>query len=356
MSPVLLLAALSFLPLPAPQEQVPGPVGELDGPVVVSTSDLRVVTYRPEHADAGELGRLAQQMLGRRLYVKERGLPSDQVLNIQLLGDALVLYDTDEYVGQMLATLAELDQPAKGKEAPVRFETWEYTPRYLSLEAVYELLQPLRRFIDDFDRRVSSAMVAGQGVLNISASEERRLLVVRDTAERVGEIRELLQRLDVPTDQVAITCWLLQGSAAQADGEGGGGALDDVFGQRAAAQAALPTELAEHLRQLVPGQVFRQVGFGLLQTSVATRQSVSLQLSRVEDGAAGVFYLTLRPTAYDRESGSLTAESCTLSRAEGGQAALFSTSLVLRGGEFTVVGASGGTPLLVAIRVTAVGR
>ena len=338
MLPTFLLALLPTLLATSAPQQTGGDAG--GGPVLVSVSDLGVSRYRPQHLDAGELVRLVQQMVGRRLFVAERGgYQSDPVWNVQLIGDTLVLYDTKEYLQRMSAMLAELDLtegPAPSSPSE-RVTTWEYTPRYLSLEATYEILQPLRRFLDPGVETRLTATPAGNPTSNISLSEERRLVVVRDSAERVKEIRELLQRVDLPQDQVTITCWLLQGGAGAGEKSG------------------LPAELSEHLARLVPGQAFRRIGFGLLQSSVSTQGPVSMQLADSVNGQPP-YHLVLRPMAYDRESGSLSVSGCTLSYAGGGGNSLFSTSAVLRGGEFTVIGASGSDPILVAIRVTPVGK
>jgi len=356
MLPAFFLAALPLL--------IPGPVQEIDqthqqqdpdGPVIVSAAELSVKVYRPRNADARQLSHLAQEMLGRQLWVRERGVPSSPVFNVQLLGDALVLYDTEENVRRMIATLEKLDMPSEGTGGPrvESLETWEYTTRYLSLESVYELLQPLQRFVNQIDPREAALRPGGiPQANNISVSEERRLLVVRDTAERVGEIRELLQRVDVPADQVTITCWLLQGGSAPA-AQSEVGTLDTVFEQRGS--AALPAELAEHLGKLVPGQEFRQVGFALLQSSVSTRQGISVQLDSTLERS---YALDLMPSAFDRQNGSLTVSYCTLTAtwATTGPQRLFTTSATLRSGEYTVLGASGSTPILVAIRVTPVAR
>jgi len=350
----LILALLAPLQELEPRQQAP------EGPVYVSVSELSVQVYRPQHVRVEELYHLGQQMLGRNLCIRERGSPANLVANIQLLGDALVLYDTKDSLQRLVPMLQSLDQevkPPSSDGAGAVTQTWEYTPRYLSIETTYEVLQPLRRLVFQPEVRTTTVSTgAATQTSNITVSEERRLVIVRDTPDRIQEIRELLQRVDVPQDQVTLTCWLLQGGAVPA-GRDGAGTLEDVFERRAAEDHAsqLPPDLVEHLQRLVPGETFERVGFALLQTAVSTRAPVSMQLTNMFGGDS--WFLELRPSAFDHEVGTLSVDGCTLSHGGGAaQQRVFSTSLVLRGGEFTVVGASGEAPILVAIRVTPVGR
>ena len=317
-------SALLLLTLPLAVQAAPSQGGEAPpprGPDLVSFSELSMARYQPQNIDPESLAELAQQIVGRRFFVVERGgYQGEPVMNVQLLGKTLVLYDVPDYLKRMTTLLAELDRPASGAApapAPEPFITWEYTPRYLSMDAVVELLRPLEQ-TTVYQRS------------NLTLSQERRLLVVFDRPKRVNEIRELLARLDVPQDQVTITCWLLRGGSTGAD------------------QGKLPPALTEHLSRLVPGQSFRSIGFALLQSSVDTEQPISMQLAAPTDGPP--YFLDLRPLAYDRESGSLTVSGCSLANAPGA-VGLFSTSVLLRGGEYTVIGASGPEPVLVALRV-----
>jgi len=326
-----LLATLSptFL-APAPPQD-PG-AQEPNAPDLVHVAELKVKRYQPQHVDAYDLVRLTEQMIGRKLYLHERGgYSSEPVGNLQLIGDTLVLYDTEDYLVRMVQMIEELDRAEqRGESHPTQsklYETWEFTPRYLSLDAVVGAVQPLQRHLTEGTNTTS----------NISFSELRRMVVVRDTVERVSEIRALFERIDVPQDQVTITCWLLQGTGSLEDSEVPGGA-----------------GLVDHLTRLLPGQGFRTIGFGLLQSSVSTQRSVSIQLADSSEGQPP-YFLELRPEAYDRQTGSLSVSSCSLSYAPGASPNLFSTDAVLRGGEYTVIGASGASPILVAILVTPVG-
>jgi hypothetical protein len=345
----LLLAALplAFVPDPhpstapagsaAPPQSPNGNQQESASPTkydLVSLADISLTRFRPENVDAGELTELARRLIGREIYVVENGgYDSAPVANIQLLGSSLVIYDVPQHAARTLKTLRELDQVVQQgaqDSAPSQVQTWEYTPRYLSLEAAYHAVGTLQREYE--------------GHMNLSLTEERRLLVVRDDAERVAEFRELLERVDVPEDQVTISCWLLQGAS------GGNAAPSGA----SPARGSIPAELAEHLARLVPGQSFQPFGYGMLQVSSATDREVSLQLGA---GGPQMYQLELRPTAYDRQTGSLTVASCSLRALNRGDfPQLFTTSAVLRGGSYTVIGASGAEPILVAVLVRPVGK
>jgi hypothetical protein len=311
--------ALPFVPILQPiSEQEPA--AKPQEPSLLSIKQIELASFKPQHLDAEELTVLAQRLLGRHFYVIENGgYDSAPVENVHLLGSTLVLYDLPEQLKRMLPTLEQLDRASEDREqldARTQMQTWEYSPRYLPLESVLNVLRPLQRSLFGFP--------------NLSISPEQRLLVVRDHQSQVAEIKALIERVDVPQDQVTITCWLLQGGSQPASG------------------AALPADLAEHLKRLLPGQTFHPAGFGMLQVTVSTQRPISLQMGPGSE----LFQLELQPTAYDAANGSLTVGSCSLSSLRGSDnPLLFSTAAVLRGNAYTVIGASGAQPTLVAVQV-----
>jgi len=143
----------------------------------------------------------------------------------------------------------------------------------------------------------------------------------------------LLEKADRPQRQVLVTCYLLAGGVG----------LDS---------AGVPAELAQHLGKLVPDFGFRRIGFAMLQSSVAPSGLVRLKF----DGPQRTGYtFTFFPTAFDRETNSMTVERCSLEWSGGEESTvIFSTSTVLRGGEYTVLGASGADPVFLAVRISPV--
>ncbi len=325
----LLLVSLLAFPAPA-QEDAQKPSN------VVSVDEIQLRQYEPRHVDAQALYDLAVTTLGRRLIVEERGL-TGPVSNISLLGERLVLYDEPNYVNNVLESLSELDQPYERKDvAPTTVVTVEYAPRYITLNAAYDALQPFKR----------SAQVAWPNQVirsNISDVVERNLLVLRDTPAVIEDMQTLLERIDKPEPQAILTCYLLK-AGEQSD------------------TAGLPQDLMKNLQALVPQFKFRSAGFAMLRTSIAPGRRVQLRIDGEEDDG---FHLSFQPTAYDPTSTVLTAANCELMRDHyehaggasqyAGQRQVFSTTTVFRGGEYTVLGATGAEPIFLVVRLNPVG-
>jgi hypothetical protein len=289
-----------------------------NGPPVFSIHDLGIQHYEPIHVPAWELMDLASGMVGRTFYLDERGgHMGDSIENLTMVGESLLLYDTSDYLVQMMAALELIDLP-RPVEPEVEEDLWEtfhYTPRYLSMEDMWSILENFGS--------------------NLSMAGERRIVVVQDEASTVREIKTLLEQVDVPEDQILVTAYLVRGWQTNENG------------------TPLPAELAEHLGRLVPGIQLEAAGFAMLQSSVRPRadRDLSLQLS----GSAPLeqYYLSFAPTAYDRETGSLTVENCELTQStSAGPRVVFSTHTVFRGGEYTVLGATGAKPMFVVVRLT----
>jgi hypothetical protein len=331
----LTLACACALAVPVTQED-PQERPERSGPPLVSVEDLTLKHYTPEHVALHELAELGKRMVGRQIFVEERGgYQSQAVSNMSTLGDNLVLYDTAAYVTKMLSSLKELDQPgAEGDSGgSARLMTIEYTPSFISLDVALSALGSFQRTVSDQNDSAHN---------NISFARERGLLVVRDTQDRLTEIEALLKRIDTPKPQVLITCYLVRGGETAGD---------------------LPGELSSNLEKLVPGFHFEQVGFGMLQSAVVPNTSVSLKL---DTNYGETFELSFVPVAFDRATSSLSVANCTLVKHRGiGRAGgvtvagpgvrVFSTDTLFRGNEYTVLGASGMEPIFVVIRVGPMG-
>jgi hypothetical protein len=323
---IAFVLTLLTLAQPAVSLQQPGnaqaqdPTAKSDEPSLLSIKQIELASFKPQNLDPQELTVLAQRLLGRQFYVVENGgYDSAPVDNVHLLGSTLVLYDIPEQLKRLLATLQQLDQAGgdRSQQQAEELQNWQYAPRYLSLDSVLDVLRPMQRMLGPL-----------QNVNNLSISPEQRLLIVRDLPARIAEIKALIERVDVPQDQATVTCWLLQGGAQAGNG------------------STLPPDLAEHLKRLLPGQTFHPVGFGMLQVTVSTQRPISLQMGP----GAQMFELEMQPTAYDAQTGSLSVGSCALKQLAGDRT-LFSTAVVLRGGAYTVIGASGAEPTLVAVQL-----
>jgi hypothetical protein len=291
-----LLAAQTASAPPQAQEEV----------VVLPQSELVLDQYRVQHVDPKQLYELAEKLVGRHYYVREHGGTSSNALgSLRRLADTIVLYDTKAQIERARELLARLDvaRPETDRRSV------EYRPRFVSLETVKDAVREL---------------------VDLSLVQERSLVVLHDSAARADAALAVLKRIDVPEKQVLLTCQLI---------EVGGGPQGP----------ALPKELVDNLQKLLPQSQFAQVGMAMLKTSVGGRKSIALHI----DAAGTSYQLAFTPVSFDEASAALTIENCTLiEQDEGEPRELFRTNTVLRGGEYTVLAATGATPRMLVVRVT----
>lgn len=295
---------------------------------VLSAADLKLHYYAVQNVSTQELMHLVSNTVGRSFYVEERGgRAADPISNLQQLGDSIVVYDLEPDVMRILQACEALDRPGTSGDVATPLEVLEYSPRYVSLETVADALKPFQRTIDpDGNTRT--------GARNITEIRDRNVLIIRETPERMVKLREAIATVDRPERQVLVTCRLLR--TVPASNEEG-----------------LPGPLVENLRRLVPEYRFDSAGFAMLRTGVSPRQEVKLRLG--ED-----FVLEFRPVAFDPKTQALTVERCRFERSLRGRGedgsevteTIFDTRAILRGGEYTVLGASGAElPLFVVIEL-----
>ncbi len=292
------LASLAFVSLAGAQEQT-------GGPPVVSAADIVLEQYVVQNVDVGELYKLASSLVGRTYMVTERGAMGASMMR---LGDTIVLYDTQEQVQRARALLARLD--AAREDAGPSMESLEYRPRFVSLETAKQAISEL---------------------VDLSLVPERALVILHGRRGDIDAALALLKRIDVPEKQVLLTCQLIEvGSAPQGP--------------------PLPKELVDNLQKLLPESHFTQTGMAMLKTSVVGQTAISVQI----DTAPQSYRMFFTPVAFEESSASLTIADCSLVEDPGGgeERELFRTNTVLRGGEYTVLAATGATPRLLVVRVT----
>lgn len=292
-------------------------------PPVLSIQEIKFQEYVPRHAHPQELYETARELIGRSFYVRERGgIHARHVDNLSLLGDAVLVYDEEAYAVHVLNLLKGLDNaPDRAlSPEPPELTTYELRPRFVSMDTVLKVLQPFWR-----ELRVRASDGSMVVIDNLAVSGDHGVLLVRDYAEEVAQIRGVVERVDVPAPQVTITCRMIR---AQTEGPGGD----------------LPADLVQGLEQLLPGRSFRAYAFATLRVGVRPGASVSL---RLEDDH-GDYVLRFEPAAYDARSGELAVRGCTLSRNDQ---LLFTTDTSFRGGEHTVVGATGTQPTFLVVHV-----
>lgn len=302
-STLALFALLSLAAVSGAQEAGTGPANGLreSHPQFSKQAkdELVLEQYEVKNVSPKELLQLVGSMVNSPL--RGDNLPHP----LQSLGTRIVIYDTKDQVQRTLDLLERLDQPSTPYREP---EPIEYRPRFLSLNTAFQAVKELA---------------------DLSIVPERGLLVLYDAPASTEAALALLKRLDVPEQQVLLTCQLLEvGGSAQGP--------------------ALPRELADNLQKLLPGSTFAQVAMAMLKTSVGGEARVSLQL----ESTGKRYRFELVPSAFDASTGSLSVTDCSLVEEADKPRELFRTSTVLHGGEYTVLAATGATPRLLVVRVT----
>jgi hypothetical protein len=318
----------------APAQDADETAAQSAEPPLVSVAELVLEHYEPLHVDPHELAHSVQSMIGRHFYVRERGgyHASEPIEDVSVLGGSLVIYDTAEYAARVLATCRALDV-APREEAPEppgeAAEILRYRPRYVSLPAA---LSTLRRFVE---------FPVGSG---LDALQEQNVLVITGTPNVLASTLATLAQIDVPRDQIVLSCYLVR-------------ALAKGAGEPAPEEGRLPQDLVDDLGRLVPQFRFELYGFALLQTAVPSSDVLQIH---IDTRSAVGYELSFLPAAFDTESATLSVERCTLVRVRSaGDGAsqrlhetVFTTSTVFRGGEYTVIGGTGSDPVFLVVRVS----
>ena len=146
----------------------------------------------------------------------------------------------------------------------------------------------------------------------------------------------MLKRIDRPAPQVTLSAFVLTG--------------------REGDEGNAPEELAAALRELLPYSSYQVEAAGVLRVATGPQRNFHLSMSggsgNVTNHRATNYQLQATAIAYDAERPSLTLENLTFSGSGpdlNGQ--LFNTSTTIFGGEYAVLGVSGGKPVFVVLRM-----
>jgi type II secretory pathway component GspD/PulD (secretin) len=307
---------------PAPSQQAPAaPRGSIDD------SRLVISYFKPKNIRTSQAGELANLLFGESIFVSSEAMPPREMAHFMTVKDTLVVRDTPEQAKRILAALQELDQKAAPDQgaSPAQVKTTIYTPRHVTANDLVRAVHPFMRGNE----------------LSQLAQEQRILL--SGSAERIHELNALLASLDLPRPQVVITAYLVRGSSAD----------------QATSSAALPKELVENLRKLLPMQAFELVATSVVRASVA---GDAIGVNAAPSPSIS-YTMSMLPAAYDPQSGQLTLSKLSFQVVEGQNVPgtpqparqSFETSLSVRAGEYAVLGAVGGDPIFLVLRVQPVG-
>jgi len=297
---------------------------------IVQPSELVLKRYRPKYVHPNDLMRILYDMYGRRIVVASEEGGTRGVTNLAELADHLIIYDTPDHVARILGSLEVLDQPAGEGDLDSDAKsmvTTHYTARYVPQTS---LLSALSSF----------------GNIQYSAAGPR-MISARVVKNRIGEFQAFLGELDQPDPAVRLTCYLLSTAAVENEGSQGPSA---------------PVEVLAGLAEILPDQKFHSIGFSMIQSSVNEDRSIELGIAASDHNR---YELRFRPQAFDQSSGDMSVSDCEVrvvqtqasanvpgggSHGSGiGSMVLLRTDTVLRGNQYTILGASGKDPVFIVI-------
>ncbi len=289
-------------------------------------NEIVMRSYRPRHAHPAALLKAAEQFIGRVIAVADAETGEiSRHSNLSLFNDSLLIFDSTENVTRVLEMLGSLDDVATAEveerqrdrakaAAEQEIQIFEYRPRYVSLYA-------LRFALNGFPNEVS---VGGMRT-GLDFVDDRGVVVIRETPQKLATIRAFLAEFDTPRPQAQFTCWLVRPTDDPPEGP------------------ALPDELLQGLRQLIGGGGLEARSMAFLRSSVDAQQlSIRLDTDDVS------YDLALAPTSYDNDQRvlSLGAQLIRLGPQDTTQ---FNTHTAIRDGEYTVLGATGSTPVFLVV-------
>ncbi len=344
------LAALALLGGPAATQDSYG----------VKHDELVLRYYTPQYVDIDELVDVGQQLFGFNQYV-EIGVDEDGdteygiVQRFLTLDNSIIVRDSLERAEEIMAKFEEMEAAMHPREAGgsapepegPALESFQYTPRFLQIDQAYEALGSYQRLINVPPPPGGGAYTQ---VRNISTFNDRPVLLIRETADRIAEMRALLAVVDVPLPQATFTLYLVRG----------------VDGAEEAGDGNLPADVSKALARMLPMGHFETISSAVLRASVQG----SIGLNTEADGGETRFSVLMRPVAYDAETGTLTISKLSFKSTEKTYDEIvdasgntrqsfagwdkeqsFETSLTLRAGEYTVIGSVGSAPLFVVLRM-----
>jgi hypothetical protein len=178
----------------------------------------------------------------------------------------------------------------------------------------------------------------------INADRESSIIVVRDTAETIQRIEDIIERMDIAPDNLILTFFVF---TATKEGEAGGGVPED-----------LPSNVLRglnELRSIMAYQQFSLLDSGML-TLASSAESGDLRISGTDESDIRISFRT----SYNRQSRYLRLEHLQMSLLRDNDwTRLLETEVGIEDGGVAVVGTSkldGGEEALVAIVTMSVAR
>lgn len=311
----LLLSLPVTLPGPAPLQSRSQPAQQVQGEEEPDDLDVPVIIFTPKYSNAHELANTINQTFNDGLISK--AVDARRVRAVAF-DTAILVSGPEPFIHRAIMLLEELDETSRQEErsAPSAvLQVSEYPLHHLTMADASTALQPLTS--NHMERGSLGQVIESQ---NISYLLSRSTVVVRDTAERTQEIFALLDRLDVPRQQILLRAYLVRGVDGGED-------------------PRVPAEVTGSLRRLVPYAQFELVSFAMLRSDVGAKMGMT-------DAAGNAEYrMQLEPAGYDAQKRRLNFSECRfdITRVEGTARTTrqFMTSANLTADEYTVLGGVG---------------
>jgi len=268
---------------------------------------------------------------------------SYRFVTLQTLGGTLLLQGPDGALPEVLKLARELDENyvGGGQMPTIDQGHHQYRVRNVSLEHLEQALRFLdRNTMQQYPgqpRGLHLSYVYGSGMVQMSGSDEY-----------VARAKQVIAEVDVPQPSLMLTCYLVRG---RSEGE---------------SDARVPAALVRDLSALVPYESFELMSSGMLPSNANGDMQLRVDL----EDQKGVFELGMRPAAYDPDKGllalskvdfelSLNQEQMSDDGELIGRTSTrrsFETSTSLATDRYSVLGAVGGDPVFVVVRLTQVNR
>ncbi|WP_323370869.1 type IV pilus secretin PilQ family protein [Alloalcanivorax profundimaris] len=175
--------------------------------------DIEVRSVLQLIADFTDLNLVASDTVTGRITLRLQSVPWDQALDLILktkgldkrqVGNVLLVAPADEIAAREKQELEAQKQLAS--LAPLRTE-------YISIN--YARAEQLQSLITSRGGSDGSSLVSERG--SVTVDQRTNTLIVQDTADSLEDIRDLIQRLDVPVQQVLIEARVVVASTNVAD-------------------------------------------------------------------------------------------------------------------------------------------
>lgn len=281
----------------------------------------------PDGLDRSSLDAILQ-LYRRNIYVKGKdGSVTGPVKDLEDSRAGYFVYDAVDYVALVKAAVGKAAAAMpRNVEAPLRIAT--YVPHYVDVSQLAAAIEPLRRNV-----LVPAAPgLSAEDQPNVSFHTKPSLILVQDTTDQVDRILELLAQVDQPPAQFMVQCLVLATS------------LSDN-----ATDAALPADLIDNLRRLLPYRSYPTLATALIRASIEPGEEQTL-VGQMSTGSN--FKLSLLPGGVDLARRQVSLQRLRFQADDQS----FETSAVISLDEYAVIGAAGSNPFLVVLRVTSLAK